>query len=51
MITTQNEQPIAGAGEVHGKESIILMPRFVEVPKVNRQDGLADLGRAKGHAD
>tara|TARA_B100000609_G_C16878368_1_gene263548 strand:- start:31 stop:525 length:495 start_codon:yes stop_codon:yes gene_type:complete len=51
MITTQNEQPIAGAGEVHGKESIILMPRFVEVPKVNRQDGLADLGRAEGHAD
>ena len=50
-LTTQNEQQIAGAGEVHGKESIILMPRFVEVPKVNRHDGLADLGRAEGHAD
>jgi len=50
-LTTQNEQPIASTDEVHGQESIILMPPFVEVPKVNSHDGLADRGRGEGHAD
>ena len=50
-LTTQNEQPIASTDEGHGQESIILMPPFVEVPKVNSHDGLADRGRGEGHAD